>query len=438
MNGNDRAVSYRVLQAWARLAVAVFYRRTDVTGRHHLDPRRPAVLAANHASALGDVAVIVATMPRFPHFLASASWWKSPPARLLFRLGGVLPIHRRRDSDTGNNVSTFEACDDALAHGAHLCIFPEGEMHDEPALLPLKTGAARIALGAGCDAGVPGVVVVPVGLVYEDRGRFRSDTEVHFGEPIAVEDWAGAYRADPAKAVRDLTDVLADRLADVTVNHGSPAEASTLANAAATALADTPDASLPRRNAMRRALARGVALTGGEDGEQFRALESAVGEHRADLDAIGLGHRGCTVPIVGEDARLVAQRRVELFVLAVPAALGALVNAPIAAGAGLAATRVRDDGWRATVKGVTGTFLAPLVWGGEYALLARRVPRRWAFAFTAAGALSGRAALAWHDRWREHRVSASVRRAIATRPGDVLRARESRARVRALVDQTAS
>ena len=41
-------------------------------------------------------------------------------------------------------------------------MFPEGEVHTGPSILPLKTGAARIVLGAAADAEVHGVEVVPV------------------------------------------------------------------------------------------------------------------------------------------------------------------------------------------------------------------------------------------------------------------------------------
>lgn len=136
--------SFRALQAWARTAVSVVYKPLDVTGLSRLPLDRPVVLAANHGNALGDIAVLLAASPEFPRFLAAAAWWKSPPARVLFRLGGVLPIHRHRDGDTRENPSAFAACNVALGTGAHLAIFPEGELHAEPALLPLKTGAARI------------------------------------------------------------------------------------------------------------------------------------------------------------------------------------------------------------------------------------------------------------------------------------------------------
>jgi 1-acyl-sn-glycerol-3-phosphate acyltransferase len=322
-------LSYAVLTAWARVAIRVFYRRAGVVAPHRVPTDRPAILAANHSNALGDIAVIVAKMPKFPRFLAAASWWKSRPARLLFTLGGVVPVYRRRDGATKHNASTFAACHDALATGAHVCIFPEGEMHLGTSLMPLKSGAARIALGAAAEAGVEGIVIVPVGLVYESRGRFRSAAAINCGEPIEVDPWLELYRADRHKAVRAVTDLLADRLGD------------------AIAPADWRD----------------------------------DGDGSADVRR-----------------RLAA----ELMVLAPVAAFGAVVNAPVLLGTALA-SRGRTEGWQATAKGVAGTFLCPLVWAGEYALVARRGGRARALAFTIAAVLSGWAALGWNDRrhrWR--------------------------------------
>ena len=241
-----------------------------VAGAENLPNDRPAILAANHGNALGDIAVIVAKMPRFPQFLAASSWWKSAPARVLFRLGGVVPIHRRRDgTDRSRNASTFEACYAALVAGAHIAIFPEGELHNEPALMPLKTGAARIALGAAADVGVCGVVLVPVGMVYEARGRFRSDVEIRFGDPIEVDEWTDRARADPDKVAREVTDLLADRLAEVTVNHGSHDEAELVDRAVGLLMSDV-SLSYSRRNELRRALAAALATSTGEDGSAQR------------------------------------------------------------------------------------------------------------------------------------------------------------------------
>src|SRR4029077_495242 len=98
---------------------------------------------------------------------------------------------RRRDgTDTLDNKSTFEACYDVLADGAHILIYPEGEVHRETRMLPLKNRAARIALGAATDREVRGITIVPVGMVYDDKGRFRSQAAIHVGRPVAGAHWA--------------------------------------------------------------------------------------------------------------------------------------------------------------------------------------------------------------------------------------------------------
>jgi 1-acyl-sn-glycerol-3-phosphate acyltransferase len=426
--------SYRALQAWARSAVHVVYRRTEVTGLESVPDNRPAILAANHGNALADIAVIVAKMPRFPQFLAAASWWRSPPARVLFGLGGVVPIYRRRDTDdTSQNRSTFEACHAALAAGAHIAIFPEGEMHIEPALLPLKTGAARIALGAAADAGVRGVVIVPVGIVYEDRGRFRSDVEIRFGEPIEIDDWAERARSHPDKAAREVTDVLADRLAAVTVNHGSHKEAALVDRAAALVLSDEPGTvtrSFARRNVLRRELASTLALAGGETSSAGLDVAAAVAEHEHDLSQLGVSGAREAPPLVepapGERLRLDR----ELALLAGPAALGLFANAPVLLGAALASTRAKHESWKATTKGVAGTFLSPVVWTTEYAYLARRIGRVRALALTAAGAAGGVAALAARDRVIRRREITWLERAARSEPEALAAARASREIVR--------
>jgi 1-acyl-sn-glycerol-3-phosphate acyltransferase len=424
-------ISYRVLQGWARSAVAVFYRHSEVTGAARVPRDQPAILAANHGNALADVAVIVAKMPAFPHFLAASSWWKSPPVRLLFQLGGVVPIHRRRDGGGATqNTSSFEACHAALADGAHIAIFPEGEMHLEPALLPLKTGAARIALGAADEAGVRGITIVPVGLVYDDRGRFRSDTEIHFGTPIAIDDHLDAYRADPTGTVRAVTDLLADRLAAVTVNHGSAEEAALVDRAAVLALADEPSGarSFGRRNELRRALARA-------DADEYRELALTVDAHLCDLDAIGLRERWIDVPLFAEaPSRAATSRHATAAALAPLAGIGVLANAPVLLGAWVASRRVRGEAWQATVKGVAGTFLCPLTWAAEYALLARRVGRGPALALTATGAAAGLGFLSWRQRRDQVRPARQVMRAATDAPAALAAAQASRIAVRKRVE----
>jgi 1-acyl-sn-glycerol-3-phosphate acyltransferase len=417
-------LSYRILQAWARTAIHVIYRHTEVTGAANVPTDRPAILAANHSNALADIAVIVAKTPKFPQFLAASSWWKSAPARLLFRLGGVVPIYRSRDAtDTSNNRSTFEACHAALAAGAHIAIFPEGEMHLEPALLPLKTGAARIALGAATDAGVRGIVIIPTGIVYEHRGRFRSDAEMRFGEPIEIDEWVDRARIDPRKTARELTDLLADRLAAVTVNHGSRTEAELLDRVAALV---TSDVSYSRRNDLRRELASATSLAAGGSGTPDPNLVAAVAVHDADLDQLRISGARQTPPLSQPSPNERTRLDLELALLAPPAALGLAANAPVVLGAAFAQTRATHESWKTTTLGVTGTFLCPVVWALEYAYLARRLGSWRALTLTAGGAVSGLATIAWRDRVHRRHQIAQIDRVSRDRPDKLAAARASR------------
>jgi glycerol-3-phosphate O-acyltransferase / dihydroxyacetone phosphate acyltransferase len=433
--------SYRAIQAWAWITVSVVLRRLHVTAMSRLPEDRPVILTANHRSALADVAIMIRAIPEYPHFLAAASWWKSPPARMLFNAGGVVPIHRRRDGEgTEENSSAFEACNTTLASGARIAIFPEGEMSQEPALLPLKTGAARIALGAAADAGIPGVVVVPVGLAYEDMGRFRGVAEMQFGEPIEIDEWIESYRSDPAKAVRGVTDLIADRLAQVTVNHGSADEAKVIDRAAAIALADAAGVSgeaavseFVRRNAIRRALADALTLTGGESSREYRDLVAVVDAHALDLERLGIEARDVSsldAGAPGERSRVL----VEVVALSAPAAVGFVANAPVLLAVQLARRRFPQDAWQWTVMGVSGTVLFPVVWACEYGILAHHLGRSRALALTTAGVAGGLAAVAWSERLRAWRRMARRERLEREQRPAFEQARASRAAVRGRVE----
>jgi hypothetical protein len=125
----------------------------------------------------------------------------------------------------------------------------------------------------------------------------------------------------------------------------------------------------------------------------------------------------------------------EVAMLTAPAAAGAIANVPMVLVVWALATRAPDEGWQATVKGVGGTFLLPLGWIGEWALLAKRMGRRRAAAVVALGAACGWASLAWHDRFRRLRRVRRVDELNRSRADAVRDARKTRDELRAIVQQ---
>lgn len=207
----------RLLLALARRAVRVHYRVQYLGGS--VPARGPVLLVGNHPNGLVDPVLVASTTTRIVRFLGKAPLFEMPVLGEVMRGLAALPVYRAKDgADTAANARTFEAVFAALARGELVCIFPEGISHDQPELAELKTGAARMALGAEALHGWRlGVRIVPVGLVYRSKRRLRSRVAVWTGAALAIDDLAELHGRDERAAVRELTARIAEALRAVTL-----------------------------------------------------------------------------------------------------------------------------------------------------------------------------------------------------------------------------
>jgi 1-acyl-sn-glycerol-3-phosphate acyltransferase len=193
----------------------LFYPRIERAG---VLPAGPLVLAANHPNGLLDGLVILLALGRPVAFLAKSTFFANPLLRPLLWAFDAVPVYRPGDRGRPGgappamrdaNAAVFQAARAMLHTGGILAIFPEGTPNPGPELLPLKTGAARIALEAEAEAGWQlGLHIVPAGLWFEDQTRAGTAAVVQLGAPIAPADLRERYATDPAGAVRDLTERL--------------------------------------------------------------------------------------------------------------------------------------------------------------------------------------------------------------------------------------
>ncbi len=207
----------RLLLRLASLAVHAYYRFRRLGGGV---PRRgPVLLVGNHPNGLVDPIALADTTPRTVRFLGKAPIFDMPVLGTIARRMRALPVYRAMDgADTTRNEDTFGAVVEALRRGDVVCLFPEGRSHSEPHLLELRTGTARMALRTEASCGFElGVRVVPVGLVYRSKRRFRSRAATWVGEPIDVRELAETFRADERQAVLELNERIAEGLREVTL-----------------------------------------------------------------------------------------------------------------------------------------------------------------------------------------------------------------------------
>jgi 1-acyl-sn-glycerol-3-phosphate acyltransferase len=307
-------------------------------------PAGPQLWIASHFGAFSDPLVLVHALDRPPRYLAADGLFRVPVLGWLLRLAGAVPVRRSKDGGGAVNEGAFAAAWDALAVGAPVGIFPEGIANDTTSLASLRTGAARIALGAP----VTGLQVVPVGIHYEDKAGLRRRVFVDVGQSLDVDAWrASAASEDERATVRALTAELEARLREVAPEFVDLAEQQALRTAAAVALRteERPRPSWGARADLADALGR-------RSEDDRAALVAAVDDYRRDLEAAGL-----------DDEAVVGQRHAPVRRLVLLAVVAALLVPPAVVGAALHAPAVALA-WasgRLRVAPVTAATIRPLV-----------------------------------------------------------------------------
>jgi hypothetical protein len=291
--------------------------------------------------------------------------FRIPPLNPLLRLAGVVPVYRAQDgAGTERNDRTFSRCRQLLARGGLVALFPEGISHDESMLQPLRTGAARIALGAAVDGGVEDVVTVAVGLVYDAKARFRSRALVRVGEPERASACAVEYRRDPRTAVRALTADLRRQLETVTPTYHSWDEAETLARIAELA-SRAPGAALPLEVdlAPRERLAQALARVHDAGDPAEAELRQRFTSYERDLALLGLNDAQVAAGYPSVRYRAAVAWSIVKVLVALPLALvGTVVHAVPYQVVKRLARLPRNEGIRATVKLLGNMALLTLLW----------------------------------------------------------------------------
>jgi 1-acyl-sn-glycerol-3-phosphate acyltransferase len=181
------------LNGWWRFGIAVvgfawrILFRLRVRGAERVPTAGPAVVAANHVSALDGVVLALTTSSRswrMTRFLVAAEFFRKPSVGWGLRLYRQIPI-RRGQADQG----ALQEALDTIRAGALAGIFPEGTVNPDPGAGPQRgrKGVGRIALATSAP-------IVPVGIWgTQDRwprsglhlGRpWRPVVAVVYGEPI--------------------------------------------------------------------------------------------------------------------------------------------------------------------------------------------------------------------------------------------------------------
>ncbi|MAI40787.1 MAG: hypothetical protein CMA09_05775 [Euryarchaeota archaeon] len=225
----------------ARRILAAQYRTSDVTGVENLPLDRGNMCCAWHTNGLMDPLQMVLNHPNNfvmggRHDLVTRpllGWWTRKLA--------VQPVVRKAELLRGGcseeeasqiNGRSLMMLATGISAGFGCVLFPEGTSHDGSSMLRFRTGPFRTVFAAAALAKAnnqPIPAIVPIGLHFRARERFRTDVWVEYDRPLSIEEkdipaslveavGDGNWVEPPAENVFSLRDSLRIRLMPLTPN----------------------------------------------------------------------------------------------------------------------------------------------------------------------------------------------------------------------------
>lgn len=149
------------------------------------------IYASNHRSYADPVLISIKVPKRFA-YMAKEELFRNPFFSALIRFMGAFPVVRG-----SGDLSVIDTASDKLRIGKNLVIFPEGTRSKDGKVGKGKTGVALIAAKTQAD-------VIPVGIVFEGKLKFRKKVVVKYGKPINASELKVSDTPTPAelKAVK--------------------------------------------------------------------------------------------------------------------------------------------------------------------------------------------------------------------------------------------
>jgi len=398
-----------LLVALFRFTLRIFFRRVETEGLERVPMTGPLMFVLNHPNSLVDPVFVLCLAPRPASFLAKAPLFRIPLVGALVRGAGSIPVERRQDpgADLTKNREMFARVRAHLGAGGAVALFPEGTSHSDPRLKPMKTGAARIALGV---ASPTPLRIQPVGLFYTDKRTFRSAALVYFGEPFPVTpaplDAAGEPPPDVVKA---LTDRIGQALGDVTLQadafeaHDFVARTERILASARRERDDAPRPELAEEFAFRRRVLAGYNALKARDPERLESIRRRVLRYEDKLRGAGIDPWDVPVGRFSTGRIMVLTGLFLLrFLLLIPLGVPGLLlhYLPYRLVGELSKRAVgKYDDILATAKAVSAFIVFPLTWMVVTWLVWRRAGAAAGIASLVLAPFSGYAALRLAELW---------------------------------------
>jgi 1-acyl-sn-glycerol-3-phosphate acyltransferase len=184
-------VLYKILKAYARLAIHLYCTKVVVNKKELLQIKGPVLFAANHPNSFLDGVILSTLLDEDLYSLTRGDVFNNKTAAKILLGLKLLPVYRTSEGkhNLPHNYATFEACKEIFKKDKVVLIFSEAGSVNEWHLRSLRKGTARLAF-TSWQQGID-LKVIPLGFNYSSFKKFGKEVHINFGEEIRKESFAG-------------------------------------------------------------------------------------------------------------------------------------------------------------------------------------------------------------------------------------------------------
>ncbi len=175
IKGNKTPLWKRICHVFLRaIAKVIFYTYLDLSfeGLENVPKDGSNIFASNHRSYTDPILISLKPKVMFSFMAKEELFKQNKLFAIIIKLFGAFPVTRGSGGAEAIETSLVR-----INKGYNLVIFPEGTRSKDGKVLKGKTGVALVAA-------IAQVPVIPTGIVFEGKIKFRRKVTVKFGTPI--------------------------------------------------------------------------------------------------------------------------------------------------------------------------------------------------------------------------------------------------------------
>ena len=196
---------YKVARAIVWFLIKILF-KIEIKGLENIPENSGFILASNHRSLPDPAFIAVKLKPRV-YYMAKKElfWW---PFSVIIRALGAFPVKRGEGDNTA-----LDTASNIIKSGKILGIFPEGTRSKSGEPLRPKSGVAIIAKDTKSD-------ILPVGIHFDGKLRFRSKVTVTYGKLIRFDELELSDDAAPS-AIKKASRLIMNRIIELSTVKGN-------------------------------------------------------------------------------------------------------------------------------------------------------------------------------------------------------------------------